>query len=114
LDRVANVDELKELEQGRDARRLLMLRRLVCPHLLRRNPEAGGNVPVAERLQQEDEDLLDRLFHATADSAWVERKGLDTLERLSITLDELESDVERDEELQRLERLRLGSRRRRA
>ena len=99
LDCVADVDKLEELEQGRDARRLLVLGRLVGPHLLGGDSKAGGNVPIAERLQKQDEDLFDRLLDATADSTRVKRKRLDALERLAIALNELEGDIERNEQL---------------
>lgn len=107
LDRVTYVDQLEELQERRNAGGLLVVGRLVRPHLLGCDPEARCDVSVAERLKKEDEHLLDGLFDSTSDPSRIEVERLDPLEGFSVRLDELESNVERDEKLEGLEGLRF-------
>jgi hypothetical protein len=103
LDRVSDMDQLKELQQRRHTSRLLMLRRLILPHLLRRDPESRPDMAIAHRLKQHDEDFLDRLLDACAGPAGISLEGLDSLEGVPVGVDERESGVEGDEELKRFE-----------
>lgn len=89
--------ELKELQQRRDAVRLLVLRGAVRAHLLRRALEARADVPLAERLQQQHEDLLERVVHAVPVLPRVPRERLAALQRLAVRVDQLQRGVEREE-----------------
>lgn len=57
------------------------------------------HVPLAERLQEQHEDLLDGITHAVPVVPGIPRKGLRALEGVAVRVDELEREVEGEEEL---------------
>jgi hypothetical protein len=95
--------ELKELHERRHLRPDLIVLSPIVSHLLRRLRESRTDVLLPERLQENDEDLLDGVAHLATIGPGVTNERLDALETVSIGLYELEGRVKREEELETVE-----------
>jgi hypothetical protein len=112
LDRISNVNQLEKLYEWSDLVRFSMFLGFVRFHLFDRALERRNDMVLPQDLQQDDKDFFDRVSYFTTISPGVPNERLNPFETVTIGLNQLESDVEREEELHPVE-MTLGSRTRR-
>ena len=92
--------QLEELHQRRDAPAIVVVvLRLVRLHLPLGLLKCGADMLLAKHLQEDDEDLLDRVADFAAVRAREAEEGLDPLQAVPVRLEELQRRVEREEQL---------------
>lgn len=115
---IANVHQLEKLQKGRNAARLFMLLWMIGLHLLRGPKQCQfsvastscqtkhhTNIPIKSRtdvpltkcLQQQHKNLFNRIPYAVPILPWISCERLRTLQRLTISVNELQSNIKREQ-----------------